>query len=639
MTDILTNSVSIPYNTWGGGVPQSKASQASRSLTISAGEVPYNYTPLTSNLYISSDLTNVEPIPLIMNMADYASFNIANYNTITSIPEDHSPNSINTSLAQDWSYAFYKCENLTSLPDPFYDTSNATNMKGMIRSCKNLTTIPNFDTNNVTDMDGMFSYCNNITTIPNYNTTNVTNMSATFSGCHNLTTIPNFDTSNVTNMRMMFSSCKNLTTIPNFDTSNVTNMDAMFEVCYNLTTVPNFDTNNVTDMHSMFYECYNLITIPNYNTTNVTSMEAIFSGCHNLTTIPNFDTSNVTDMSKMFGGYWDACRNLTAVPNFDTSNVTNMANMFGGLGQGCEKLVSIPNFNTRKVVNMSYMFGFCSNLTTVPNFDTSNVTNMANMFNGCRNLTTVPNFDTSNVTDMSSMFSYCDLDILPILNITKVINISNMFYYCSSNNNYNFYVSSNNISNASRLFYDYKARSIKNIYCHVNTTTYNSIYSAMGNNTYNSNWNTYLKTFENDPIGSISQIDSIQIDFIPDGEIYQNTAIFRSPVNTCAVCISAPDNRTLLTGPNFKLDPYIDYNIKVEFVAPTTSPTDPVDPESLATPMNLQVYAISNTSNICIANSSGSFLANGMNTIDIYINGYYPKTGDPEPNINICNIN
>ena len=483
----MSESMKIPYNTW-GGVPQTSSVQTSRNLTISAGEVPYNYAPLVSDLYISSDLTDVKPLKIVTNMNQYAQRNIYRYGGITSIPEEHSPNAIDTSLAQNWYEAFANCSFLENLPNPFYNTNNATNLNGM------------------------------------------------------------------------------------------------FWRCFNLTTVPNFNTSNVTDMSRMFWDCYNLTTLPNFNTANVTSIDNMFRNCRNLTIVPNFNTSNVTDMSEMF----NACYNLTTVPNFDTNKVRYMDNMF---------------FR-------------CYNLTASPNFNTNGGRSMSGMFSECTNLIYIPIFNTSNLSNISEMFFVCD-------------NVQG-----------NLYLSSNYISNASGLFSGC-SNYVKNIYCHANKTTYKTIYRNMGNNTYNSNWNTYLKTFENDPIGSISQIDSIQIDSIPDGEIYQNTAIFRSPVNTCAVYISAPDNRTLFTSPNFKLDPYTDYNFKVEFVAPTTSPTDPVDPESLAslTPMNLQIYAVSNTSNICIANTSGIFLPSGMNTIDIYINGYYPKTGDPESNINICNIN
>ena len=528
---------------------------------------------------IESMNSNIVDLMQIENMVNFAKFRINNYSNINSIPLQYSPENLDTSLAKNWSGAFSFCYNLINLPDSFYDTSNATDMSNMFSYCNNLTTVPNFNTSNATDMSNMFSYCNNLTTVPNFNTSSVIDMSNMFSYCNNLT-VPNFDTSNVTSMYCMFGHCTNLT-VPNFNITKAS-VSHMFDGASNIT-VPNFDTSNKINLSYMFFRCSN-ITVPNFDTSKVTNMSDMFYLCNNVT-VPNFNTSKVTNMYSMFG----SSNNIT-VPNFDTSNVTNMQRIFQSSN------LTIPNFNTGNVTDMSYMFIASNNYTTIPIFNTSSVVTIASMFANCYNI-------QGNLYIESN-------------NVTNAINLFGLNRYSSSNH-------------------------VKNIYCHTNTTTYNSIYTAIYNSTYGSRWNAYLKTFENDPIGSISQIDNIQIDSIPDGEIYQNTVIFRSPVNTCAVYIPAPDNKTLFTGPNFKLDPYTDYNIKVEFLAPTTSPTDPVDPEelSLPTPMNLQVYAISNTSNICIANSNGIFLPSGMNTINIYINGYYPKAGDPEPNINISNIN
>ena len=346
MTDILTNSASIPYGTWGGG----RSLTQSKSISIPASNVPYTYSPLASNIYISIDMTDVKPIVYINNMAYYAENNISNYRNITEIPSGHLPANINTSLAQNWYRAFNNCRNLTSLPDPFYDTSNATNTSMMFFNCHNLTTVPNFDTSNVTDMSTMLGSCYNLTTVPNFNTSSVTSMSDMFMRCRNLTTIPNFDTSNVTDMGDMFRDCYNLTTVPNFDTSNVTDMGYMFNYCRNLTTVPNFDTSKVTNMINMFYGC-------------------------NLTTIPTFDTSNVTDMYGMFA----YCYNLTTVPNFNTSKVTNMINMF----YGCNNLITIPTFDTSNVTDIHNMFLNCTNIRGDLYIESSNVSNARDLFENC----------------------------------------------------------------------------------------------------------------------------------------------------------------------------------------------------------------------------------------------------------------
>ena len=491
MTDILTNSASIPYGTWGGG----RSLTQSKSISIPASNVPYTYGPLVSDIYISSDMTDVKPIVYIDNMVNYARYNISNYNTITSIPEEHSPNYINTSLAQNWSGAFSNCRKLTNLPNPFYDTSNATDMYRMFENSGYLTTIPNFDTSNVTNMRSMFSH-----TRTSYNYSN-------------LTTIPNFDTSNVTDMTWMFLQCPKLAAIPNFDTSNVTNMHGML------------------------------------------------TNCKSLTTVPNFDTSNVTSMSSMFAN--------------------------------------------------------CTNLTTVPNFDTSNVTNMYEMFDFCRNLITIPNFDTSNVTDMRGIFHSC-------LNIQG-----------------NFYISSNKITRAVNLFYN-APNYTKNIYCHANTTTYNTIYANMGNNTYNSDWNAYLKTFENDPITKIQFLSNFSYS---DETALQNqvsTTIFRSPVNR--VYLRGYENQStdmvIHAGPYLKIDPYTDYNLTTVF----THSRNESSGSGLELPIAwwVEYYISNNTTNTQIYNSANygtSFLPTEK-TMYFYLDGYYLAEGaeEPETPIDISNI-
>ena len=387
----MSESMKIPYNTW-GGVPQSKTGQASRGLTINNGEVPYNYSPLTSNLYISSDLTDKRPILYIDNMSYYARNNIPNYGSITSIPEEHSPNSINTSLAQNWSNAFFDSGKLENFPDPFYNTSNAIDMSNMFNFCggfydyEGVTSIPNFNTSNVINMSHMFNCCNRLLLVPNFDTSNVINMSHMFDSCRNLTTVPNFNTSNVTDMNCMFDDCYNLVTIPNFNTSNVTDMVATFRSCYDLTTVPNFDTSNVTNMWGMFNGCSTLITVPNFDTSNVTETENMFSGCRNLTTMPNFNLTNVYSMANMFYN----CTNLSIIPNFinlvgldnSTSWSQNAVNVFFN----CKNLKSIPIMKLPDSCNISHMFENCSNIQGDLYLTSKNLSAYG-IFSGCRNFT------------------------------------------------------------------------------------------------------------------------------------------------------------------------------------------------------------------------------------------------------------
>ena len=158
-----------------------------------------------------------------------------------------------------------KCgySNATSFNDliKYNDTSNVVDMKNMFYRCWNLTSIPQLDTSNVTDMKNMFFYCSSLTSIPQLDTSNVTDMTDMFHNCSNLTSIPQLDTSNVTDMSDMFYYCSSLTSIPQLDTSNVTDMTDMFYNCSNLTSIPQLDTSNVTSMWHMFYKCSSLTSI------------------------------------------------------------------------------------------------------------------------------------------------------------------------------------------------------------------------------------------------------------------------------------------------------------------------------------------------------------------------------------------
>jgi surface protein len=96
---------------------------------------------------------------------------------------------------------------------------------------------------------------------------------------------------------------------------------------------------------------------------------------------------------------------------------------------------------------MSYMFYNCKKWSvtsrgTAPapkNYNVSKVTNMSNMFYGCQSIyrMELPNWKTGNVTNMSAMFSGCSM--LKYFDFTgwdtrKVTNMSDMFLSCTDIN-------------------------------------------------------------------------------------------------------------------------------------------------------------------------------------------------------------
>ena len=257
----------------------------------------------------------------------------------------------------------------------------------------------------------------------------------------------------------------------------------------------------------------------------------MFANCRNITNIPNFYTNNVTNMRYMFQNCW----NLTSVPNFDTSSVTEMYGMF----ENCMRLTLVPDFDTKNITSMRGMFDYCSSLTTIPNFDTSNVTDMSQMFANCHNLTTIPNFDTNKVTNMYRMFYWC------------------------RNIRGDLYIESNNVTVAVELFANSAGTILnsytKNIYCHANTNTYNTIYRAMGSNTYNSNWNAHLYTMED----NYAYINTYNNTFMGSGYI------LRFPTNKVEVCTNTGTLDCVL-----EVIPYTNYFIEDYIVTPVTPDGD-----------------------------------------------------------------
>ena len=196
-----TNST-IPYNTWGG--------VSTYSTTPTQVENPYTISNLQVNYKVNSSI-NIDNRTVITNMVNYAKNNIPNHTRIVSIPSGHLPSDLDTSTAQNWRYAFAACPELISLPDPFYNTSNAIDMSWMFAVCFELTTVPNFDTSNVTNMAAMFRECYRLTTIPNFNTSKVTDMSSMFNCCFNIKGDLYIESNNVTMVKGLFAEALNYT--------------------------------------------------------------------------------------------------------------------------------------------------------------------------------------------------------------------------------------------------------------------------------------------------------------------------------------------------------------------------------------------------------------------------------------------
>ena len=223
-----------------------------------------------------------------------------------------------------------------------------------MENLKTVTNLKYLNTSEVTDMYGMFKDCKLLTSldVSGFNTSNVTDMTSMFKGCEKLTSldVSGFNTSKVTDMKYMFMDCKSLTSldVSGFNTSNVTNMKYMFYQCYQLKSldVSGFNTSKVTTMSNMFEGCEWLksLDVRGFNTSNVTDMNSMFCWCDYLTTLDvrSFDTSNVTDMNTMFYN----CSSLTTIYCNDSWN--NSSCTSAGMFDYCTNLKGAISYNKSK---------------------------------------------------------------------------------------------------------------------------------------------------------------------------------------------------------------------------------------------------------------------------------------------------
>ena len=411
--------------------------------------------------------------------------------------------------------------NLYSIDFSEFDSSEVTDMKGMISSCEYIKTInlTGLDTSNVNNMGNMFSGCKELTSLINFNsldTSNVKNMRMIFRDCRRLKSI-NFNgliTSNVEDMSYMFYGCSLLTTInvDNLDTSNVKDMSYMFCICSSLTTINlnNFDISNVNNTNSMFAGCSRLnnLDISNFNVKNIKNSGYMFEGCSSLQNLKfNLSNSQVKTAEYMFS----ECTSLEYLTfNFITPNSLNMKYMFSGcislkyihlnintpelldmqrMFQNCQDLIylninniiitntmDISDFSSNSFIplnvgNMDFMFYSCSSLTSISfnNFYATNVTTSQSMFEDCLSLKylNASSFKKSKVENMKSMFKNCNslvfLD-LRNFNVPQAKNMNELFNGCSSLKELNIgNFQTNSVIDMSYMFYGCSSLSTLNL--------------------------------------------------------------------------------------------------------------------------------------------------------------------------------
>ena len=151
----------------------------------------------------------------------------------------------------------------------YYTPKESFNIKNVARGMfagwrLNKADLTGVDASEVTDFSNMFLE-NNLKNLDlsNFDTSCATNMSCMFRSCKYLESLDlsSFNTEHVTNMSAMFEHCRNLRelNLSSFNTSSCTDMSSMFNLCGSLRKLDlaNFDVSSV--IYSS-YMCYNLAT-------------------------------------------------------------------------------------------------------------------------------------------------------------------------------------------------------------------------------------------------------------------------------------------------------------------------------------------------------------------------------------------
>jgi surface protein len=139
---------------------------------------------------------------------------------------------------------------------------------------------------------------------------------------------------------------------------------------------------SLTSLSGAFYGATNLIGTTPTLPTSVTDLSYMFYNASSINdpNISSYITTNVTNMSYMFYQATSFNKNLNG---WNTANVTNMDHVFYGAVAYANAGGVLTGWNTAKVTNMSWMFAgailFNANIST---WNTAAVTNMSYMFYG-----------------------------------------------------------------------------------------------------------------------------------------------------------------------------------------------------------------------------------------------------------------
>lgn len=137
--------------------------------------------------------------------------------------------------------------------------------------------------------------------------------------------------------------------------------------------------------YSMFKGCSNLESAPNLPATSLgqNCYDSMFSDCINLKTAPELISDNLSN--NCYYGMFKGCTKLASAPELNATSLAS--NCYAHMFEGCTSLADIPMLPANVLADGCYdsMFKGCNSITTLPILEaTSLATNCySNMFSNC----------------------------------------------------------------------------------------------------------------------------------------------------------------------------------------------------------------------------------------------------------------
>ena len=269
-------------------------------------------------------------------------------------------NTLNMSKVTGVNYMLYNTR-ISTLDVSNWNLSNCTNFSYFVGNNSNITSINTtgwvLNTTSGIDMRWMIGSCSNLTTISGTETWNM---------------------SKVNNLGESFANLVKLTTfnMSNWNISGVTSTTNMF--------ANNYLMNNVN---------MSGVTL---NTTSSLTMNSMFTNCNKLTTViglKELNMSKVTTVNSMFRG---TLLNAD-LSNWNLSSCTDFGGMFSYKATGSNYTLNVSNWTLSSTSNISmyvmFTYGGTLNVTGLNTWDVTRVNN----FSGFLDVATLPTTEYSNM--------------------------------------------------------------------------------------------------------------------------------------------------------------------------------------------------------------------------------------------------